>query len=64
MLLERKVLFKLLTLFYVLVVVIVAHVVISFIVSKIAHAGMKYLTSSLGVVPLDSFKTMLSALEN
>lgn len=31
---------------------------------QIAHAGVKYLTSSRGVVPLDSFKTMLSALEN
>ena len=45
--------------------VIVAVAVISFRhCQQIAHAGVRYLTSSLGVVPLESFKTMLSALEN
>lgn len=44
---------------------VVAYVVISFfIVSKLPMQEQRYLTSGLGVVPLDSFKTMLSALEN
>lgn len=44
---------------------VVAYAVISFIiVSKLSMQERRYLTSGLGVVPLDSFKTMLSALEN